>query len=612
MAAISKISATSARIDGELWSLDASGNPVSMIASGTILNTASVGSGITPNLGYFTGPIWPAFKNYQSAAGATDNACFEVLTIGATPIITVSDSPFTHYPFNTLLGNVSAEQSYMVEGSGLSEAITITAPSDFEVSTTSGGGFSSSVVLPLTGSIVTPTTIYVRLNKSTIGTVTGNITHTSQGASTENVSVKGTAYQGQENWVAYNDCVYDASLNGVITDPNGQLVHYLGSNITTYGIGRDFTGSTTGALVNQLTGDDLGAVVTITETGGVVWQPDATTNWYGGYDCASGTDARNTFGGKADITGVIYYGSSGWYVDVTFTNLDPSLWYTFAATASRANPSYNDRNTRYTLQGADAAVNVSSTGVYEITNESVWFNTGDNHDEGYVARWTDIQPGADGSFTVRAEANDPGTQTKAYSFDVFMLQEVNDPLPVELTSFIGSVIEDAVKLDWITETEVNNYGFEVQRKTDETEWQSLGFIEGHGNSNTPKQYTYVDGGFLSGRYSYRLKQIDNNGIHEYSKTIEIELTPEEYTLYQNYPNPFNPSTTIKYALPEAGQIRLVLYNMLGEEVKVLVNGTQEAGVHNVELNAKELGSGIYFYKLESSNFVSVKKMMLLK
>jgi hypothetical protein len=127
------------------------------------------------------------------------------------------------------------------------------------------------------------------------------------------------------------------------------------------------------------------------------------------------------------MTGVIYYGSSGWYVDLTFTGLDPAERYTFATSASRADGSYTNRNTRYSLSGADAATNTSTPGVNAISDLSVWFNTGDNHNEGYVARWTEIEPGTDGSFTVRAEAHDPFTQYKAYAFDVFMLEEVGAP-----------------------------------------------------------------------------------------------------------------------------------------------------------------------------------------
>ncbi len=245
------------------------------------------------------------------------------------------------------------------------------------------------------------------------------------------------------DWIAYNDCVYDLSLDGTGTDPNGQSIHYIGSNVTEFGIGSGFPptggGSSSGLLLNQSNGVSTGVTAALTESGGVNWNggPIATP-WTGGYDCASGTDARNTFGGIADMTGVIYYGSSGWYVDLTFTDLNPDKFYTFATSSSRANKftnggaGYPDRNTQYTISGVDYTSNISTTGVYQISNESVWFNTGNNHDEGYVARWIYINPGSDGTFKVRAESYGPINQ--AYAFDVFMLLQTDAVLPVELSS----------------------------------------------------------------------------------------------------------------------------------------------------------------------------------
>ena len=119
-------------------------------------------------------------------------------------------------------------------------------------------------------------------------------------------------------------------------------------------------------------------------------------------------------------------------------------------------------------------------------------------------------------------------------------------LPVELTSFTACVIGNAVKLSWETETEVNNYGFEVERSKkfdarSET-WEKIGFVNGNGNSNSPKSYFYEDKNVTAGKYSYRLKQIDNDGQFEYSKTIEVNITlPAKFELSQNYPNPFNPT-----------------------------------------------------------------------
>ena len=144
-------------------------------------------------------------------------------------------------------------------------------------------------------------------------------------------------------------------------------------------------------------------------------------------------------------------------------------------------------------------------------------------------------------------------------------------------------------------------------------WTKLGFVNGNGNSNSPKNYSFVDDNVTAGTYSYRLKQIDNDGQFEYSKSIEIGLTaPDKFELSQNYPNPFNPSTTINYNLPEASNVKLIIYNILGQEVKTLVNAFKEAGVHTIDFNASELNSGLYIYKIEAGSFTQTRKMTLIK
>ncbi len=252
---------------------------------------------------------------------------------------------------------------------------------------------------------------------------TANANTLTMPASAHTAAVNYTPDLPTTGWTAYNDCVYDSTKALAATDPNGQLVHYIGSNVTTFGIGTNFTGLTSGVLVNHDAGTPTGVTATLTQAGGgVVWQPEINSPWNGGYDTAAGTDARTTFGGIADMTGVIYYApTSGWYVDLTLTGLDPAKTYTFATSASRANSAYTTRISRYTLSGVDGATNASTTGVTVINNLSVAFNTGDNHAAGYVARWTGIQPGADGSITIRAEPD--GSEYRAYAFSVFMLKE---------------------------------------------------------------------------------------------------------------------------------------------------------------------------------------------
>lgn len=207
----------------------------------------------------------------------------------------------------------------------------------------------------------------------------------------------------------------------------------------------------------------------------------------------------------------------------------------------------------------------------------------------------------------------------------------NEPLPVELSSFTVESNGNNVALRWETITEVNNYGFEVERAstplgmTNSLKWEKIGFVEGHGNSNSPKSYSFEDDQLISTKIKYRLKQIDSDGSFEYSDVVEITIeTPNVFKLVQNYPNPFNPSTIIKYEIPnvgtghpaKAGQVtptvRLTIYDMLGREVATLVNQKQNPGYYEVDFDASDLTSGVYFYRITSGKFIKTKKMILLR
>jgi hypothetical protein len=187
-------------------------------------------------------------------------------------------------------------------------------------------------------------------------------------------------------------------------------------------------------------------------------------------------------------------------------------------------------------------------------------------------------------------------------------------MPVELTSFSASVIGNTVKLIWKTATEVNNYGFEILRQAqDDKDWTKIGFVNGNGNSNSPKSYSFTDRDVNTGKYNYRLKQMDNDGTFEYSKTVEADFgVPTKFELNQNFPNPFNPTTTISYDLPDAANVKLTIFNILGQEIKILVDGFREAGVHTITFDADDLDSGLYIYKLQAGSQVQTKKMTLIK
>jgi glucose/arabinose dehydrogenase len=197
-------------------------------------------------------------------------------------------------------------------------------------------------------------------------------------------------------------------------------------------------------------------------------------------------------------------------------------------------------------------------------------------------------------------------------------------VPVELSSFSAVLLENRIKLIWRTETEVSNYGFEVEKSQglnvkSQTEWETIGFVEGHGNSNSPKEYSFIDENVTTGRYSYRLKQIDTDGNFEYSEIIEVEFdSPINYKLSQNYPNPFNPTTAIRYNIPEESNVTIKVFNLLGKEIDTIANGVQHRGFYEKTWNAERFSSGVYYVKMIAQSLSSDKiysnviKMVYLK
>jgi hypothetical protein len=189
----------------------------------------------------------------------------------------------------------------------------------------------------------------------------------------------------------------------------------------------------------------------------------------------------------------------------------------------------------------------------------------------------------------------------------------NGTIPVELTSFTATVDESTVQLSWTTSTENNNSRFEILRFAQNDKWERMGFVEGQGTTTKEKRYSFVDKNLKSGRYQYRLKQIDYDGSFEYSDIVEVEIiAPSEFSPYQNYPNPFNPSTTIKYSIPESGNVKLEVYNSLGEKISTLVDEFKNAGTYQVRLSLNGLSSGVYFYRLRAEEFTQIKKMLLIR
>ena len=212
---------------------------------------------------------------------------------------------------------------------------------------------------------------------------------------------------------------------------------------------------------------------------------------------------------------------------------------------------------------------------------------------------------------IKTEYNNQSSPSTFYSIG-------SEVLPVELNSFSANTVGSEVELNWSTATEVNNYGFEIERLADSRKlnansWTKIGFVQGHGNSNSPKEYSYVDNNSQSGKIQYRLKQIDFDGQFKYSWVVEVEvIAPSSFVLHQNYPNPFNPVTKINYEVPANSFVQLKVYNTLGMEVATLVNEEKIAGTYEVEFNALNYSSGVYFYRLKSTGKDLTRKMIFLK
>jgi spore germination protein YaaH len=194
------------------------------------------------------------------------------------------------------------------------------------------------------------------------------------------------------------------------------------------------------------------------------------------------------------------------------------------------------------------------------------------------------------------------------------------PLPVELDRMHVFNTELDIHLQWSTATETNNYGFEIERTNSRdilNTWRTIGFVDGHGTTFSPRSYAFTDRVDRPGKYTYRLRQIDRDGQFRYSAEMFVTIGgyPEKYSLEQNFPNPFNPVTTIQFSVPDNYRnemLSLTVHDILGRVVATLVNERMEAGVHSLQWNAAGNGSGVYFYTLRAGEFTETKKLLLMK
>jgi hypothetical protein len=309
---------------------------------------------------------------------------------------------------------------------------------------------------------------------------------------------------------------------------------------------------------------------------------------------------------------------------ITKVNVKYDLWCLNNENRSNSfNFSYStDGNTYIELSGLDyVSMEAEDTA-------AVWIKT-----EKVISISVSIADGAEIYLRWISDDHSGAGSRDEFAIDDIRVSANENKIPVELKSFQGMFNGNSVELNWVTATEVNNYGFEIERNTIMPSasslkrglygsWEKAGFLRGAGNSNIEKKYSYTDNVQdlnLNPTLSYRLKQIDIDGLFEYSNEVEIKVNniSSKFTLEQNYPNPFNPVTTIKYSIPSVGAenflpVQLKIYNLLGQEVATLVNEPRPPGNYDAKFDASNLSSGIYLYKLRAGDFKAVRKLLLLK
>ena len=355
-------------------------------------------------------------------------------------------------------------------------------------------------------------------------------------------------------------------------------------------------------------------------------QANAPSNYMTGYDdgITNGGDWYIITGGRQDYTNYYRWGREV-TIEISDTKLVPasqlpSFW------------NYNRKSLlRYmenVLRGVNGVITDTSGNPikakitvvgHDVDNSEVFSDS-----TGFYLRML-----APGTYSFKFEAPDHYTQTinnvvvSSYnSLTTLNVQLVSSIIPVELISFTSSVNENNVTLNWMTATEINNMGFNLERKqiqssqsmVNNEEWNTISFIDGNGTTTEMNSYSFLDENLQAGKYQYRLKQNDFDGSYSYSNIVEAEIQlPNKFVLNQNYPNPFNPSTKISYYLPVSCNVVIKIFNSIGQEVKVLVNEYQEAGAQTAFYNVQSnLPSGIYFYELNAGNNIQTKKMVLLQ
>lgn len=341
----------------------------------------------------------------------------------------------------------------------------------------------------------------------------------------------------------------------------------------------------------------------------------------------SGSLQLNGVGGSTDF--VFPVGTSTTYNPVTINNSGTAD--NFAVRVQSSFDSTNPPNLADHVLTRQWTIVEAAPGGSNVTLTLQWNNT-DSMGSQFnpvtngvqIGRWTGTQWNGT-TAVLRGTGPFTATASGFTEFSPFGVgNNAQGSLPVQLASFTGRRIsEERVRLNWRTISELNNYGFYVQRRMDGlSDWETIqhSFVAGHGTTHEPRDYSYTDHTAIGLTIQYRLQQIDFDGTVHFSEPITVhsptdvgEAVPREFALMQNYPNPFNPWTEIRFSVARTEKATLDVFNALGQKVATLFDGVAEAGYdHRVRFDAADLASGVYYYILRSGEQTAIRKLIVMK
>jgi hypothetical protein len=453
-------------------------------------------------------------------------------------------------------------------------------------------------------------------------------------------------------------------ISGDLTNNNSGLTNSSNATFTFNGSGTQTITSSSVGFFTNLTSSKSGGIINLASgliVSGTLNMTSGNLNT-GSNILTLGTSAvsRGTF---LYTAGLIITGSTGgfkrWFLNASVANRvfpvgtsasDNSITLSFTGAPSVGGtltakfiPSDPGSNSSTIINDAGYSVDTYSSigywqidagdgltgGVYTLSLKGQGFNSSGLEITNYPNLRILKRPGSGNNWTVdgshinaTGSNSDPSIQRGGLSgFSQFAMggsvvdgNPLQGSLPVKLSSFSYNLNINNVTLNWVTESENNNKGFEIYRKNISSDWQKIGFVNGSKNSNSPKTYKFSDINLNPDTYNYRLKQIDYNGNFEYFNLVTnvVVGTPGKFSLNQNYPNPFNPVTKISYEIPAGSDVSLKIYDISGRVIANLINEKQNAGYYSVDFNGQNLSSGIYFYILNAGSNTTTKKMLLIK